>query len=178
MSCYHLFFIYPNYFCQLPYIEVRYLAGAQALRNWCDFGSLQPADPSFSGCSRCLSFEDDCEIKFISAIWIAFAYDSNHVQPQKCTKVYGWLSTTHWNGNVFRTGEYTATLEQLSSDEREQREEAMEEEEQAKLAEQFGEMMEEVKGICKPRMIQHRIEKVDREILKLKTTLASRSPIM
>ena len=164
--------LYVITFFQVPYREVRYLAGAHAQSNSSDFGSLQPADPSFSGCSKCLSFQDDCEVKFISTIWITFSYDPNILQPQRCTK----LSTSHWNGNVFRTGEYTATLEQLSPDERDQREEAMEEEEQAELVEQFGVMMGEVEGICKPRMIQHQIEKVDKEILKLKATLCAQSP--
>ena len=144
---------------------MRYLAGSHALRNWCDFGSLQPANPTLSGCSKCLTHDaDTTEVKFISAIWICFSFDPTQVQPQHKTKLHGWISTTHWNGNVFRTGEYNETLEQLTGDQRQQREEELECEEQAELAEEFGDMVCEVESICKPRMIQHRLDVIDKQL--------------
>ena len=93
-----------NHFVQVGYKEIRYLCGAQALQAWCDFGSLLPSNPALSGCSRCMHSVLG-EVKFVTGIWVCFLFDPAQVQPQNRYRIIGWMSTSHWNGTVFRSGE-------------------------------------------------------------------------
>ena len=45
------------------------------------------------------------EVKFVTGIWMCFSFDPIQVQPQNRYRLFGWMSTAHWNGSVFRSGE-------------------------------------------------------------------------
>ena len=94
------------------------------------------------------------EVKFVCAIWIMFSYEPGQVKPQDRLKLNGWMSTAHWNGHIFRSGEYMQQLSELTEEERELREEG-EGEELASFFAEFGHMVLQVESVCKPRMFQH-----------------------
>ena len=66
--------------------------------------------------------------------------------------------------------------DQLTEEARDQRECEMEGEEQTELLAEFGLMVAEVEAICKPRMLQHSIDKIDKDLQKLRSV--SDSPVV
>ena len=149
---------------QLPFKEIRYLVGSDALQQWCDFGSLQPASPNLSGASKCMD-SDLGEVKSVIGIWICFAFDPMQVQPQNRFKLYGWMSAAHWNGEMWRVGEECASRRSggpgLSTEEL-QLKDLSEEHKLEVLDRDFTAAAKEVEAICKPRM------KMREEINRLK----------
>ena len=145
-----------NHFAnQLPFKEIRFLVGAHNLQQWCDFGSLQPANPCLSGSSKCMD-SDLGEVKTVIGIWVCFAFDPTQLQPQNRLKLYGWISAAHWNGEGWRVGEECVskrgrTGPGVSVDELILRDLA-EEHKQKMLTEDFTAAAKEVEVICKPRM--------------------------
>ena len=139
---------------QLPFKEIRYLVGAHNLQQWCDFGSLQPANPCLSGSSKCMD-ADLGEVKTVIGIWVCFSFDPKQLQPQNRFKLFGWISAAHWNGDVWRVGEECtprrATGPGVSAEEL-LLQELAEEHKQDMLAEDFTAAAKEVEAICKPRM--------------------------
>ena len=128
--------------------------GSDALQQWCDFGSLQPASARLSGASKCMD-SDLGEVKSVIGIWVCFAFDPNQTQPQNRFKLYGWMSAAHWNGETWRVGEESVsrrrggpgfTVEELRL------RDLAEEHKLEMLGEEFTAAAKEVEAICKPRM--------------------------
>ena len=139
---------------QIPYKEIRYLVGSDALQQWCDFGSLQPASAHLSGASKCMD-SDLGEVKSVVGIWVCFSFDPMQVQPQNRFKLYGWMSAAHWNGEVWRGGEECVSVRRggpgLTVEEL-QLKDLAEEQKLEMLDEEFTAAAKEVEAICKPRM--------------------------
>ena len=108
------------------------------------------------------------EVKFVCAIWIMFSYDPCQSKPQDRLKLNGWMSTAHWNGHAFRSGEYMQQLGELTEEERELREEG-EGEELTNFFAEFGHMVLQVESVCKPRMLQR-----DKILLEKKAIMLGR----
>ena len=112
----------------------------------------------------------------MNAVWVCFKFNPTHTQPQKRLTLTGWMSTAHWNGKRFRSGEWGTLTEQLSVDEQNARDKA-EADEQTDLGSQFGEMVLGVEEICKPRMIQREEAIKSRKLKALKKNMAQPSPL-
>ena len=108
------------------------------------------------------------EVKFVCAIWILFSYDPGQVKPQDRLKLNGWMSSAHWNGHLFRSGEYMQQISELTEEEKELREES-EGEDLAGFFAEFGHMVLQVESVCKPRMLQHQ-----QRLLEKKATILAR----
>ena len=166
-----------SFLLQLPFKEVRYLAGAENLQKWCDFGSLLPANPALSGASKCLSAEEG-EVKFVSAIWVCFSFAPTNVKPRKRLELYGWMSTAHWNGSKFRSGERSVALQTLTANE-DACDPQVDERENLEMSEEFGAMVTGVEDICRIRMLAKNQEILDKKLKKFKKQMIStESPLM
>ena len=117
----------------------------------------------------------------MTGIWVCFLFDPTQLQPQNRHRLFGWMSTAHWNGTVFRSGESTeqnieadadsdegAELMSQLSLEIEDLKNQFNDEIRANLETEFLETVVRVEEICKPRMIERELAIFERKILSLK----------
>ena len=116
----------------------------------------------------------------MTGIWVCFLFDPNQPQPQNRYRLYGWMSTAHWNGTTFRSGESTDQdihdaetdcdeddLLQISLEIDDLRNQ-FNEDIRANLEVEFLETVLRVEEICKPQMIERELAIVERKIVALK----------
>ena len=147
-------------FVKVTFKEIRYITDAKDLQSWCDFGTLQPGNPSLLGSCKCLNSING-EIKFISGVWVMFLFQPCHPKPCKRVQIFGWLSTAHWNGSKFRVGEYTNDVE-LDQEEEELRDLSRQVFFDC-LEDEYTEILKNVHSKCMPRMLEREARIAERK---------------
>ena len=111
---------------------------------------------------------------------MCFVFDPVQVQPQNRYRLFGWMSTAHWNGHCFRSGEWLDEdiHEAVTDDDDNNRNEEIEElknqinqETCASLEAEFLESVQQVEEICKPRMLERELAINAKKIHTLKRIL-------
>ena len=127
------------------------------------------------------------EVKIVTGIWMCFAFDPAQVQPQNRIRLFGWMSTAHWNGTVFRSGEKTDEPDLgFDTADREDSEPALVDSLQmeiealkdqvntasyASLEDEFLETVIRVENICKPRMLEREADITEKKLASLARAL-------
>ena len=147
------------------FTETRYLLDAVELQRWCSFELLYPNNPRLFGCSQCYHVER-CEVKFVAGIWVQFEENPRKV-PHARFKLRLWISTLHWNGSQFNSGDSEDS--EIGKTKIKALRQTLTDEEQASFELRFSELVKSARESCAPRMeLKHQKKKSAAEFLRAK----------
>ena len=131
------------------FCETRYLSDATSLARWCSFELLYANNPRLYGCSQCYMNEEQGEIKFVSGLWVTF-FDDQTKAPHARFKLTGYISTLHWNGSGFNSGdEESSAIGATKSRAVRQR---LSDDEQRTFQDCFTQLVFDAREVCIPKM--------------------------
>ena len=128
--------------------EIRYLSDPEELQRWCSFELLYKNNPRLFGCSQCYHVER-CEVKLVSAIWARFEESPRKV-PHARFKLKIWISTLHWNGSQFNSGDSEDSL--IGKFKSKALRQKLSDDEQASFELRFSKLVASARESCLPRM--------------------------
>ena len=139
----------------LNFTEMRYLCDPAELQSWCSFEALYKNNPRLFGSAQCY-LADECELKFVSGIWVRFEENPRKVAHSRF-KLTIWISTLHWNGFKFNSGDSEDShIGKARSNALRQ---ALSDEEQASYELQFSQVVKTAQERCMPRMHLRNLKK-------------------
>ena len=131
------------------FFETRYLADARTLASWCSFELLYANNPRLHGCSQCYINEEQGEIKFVSGLWVTFFDDPTKAHHARF-KLTGSISTLHWNGSCFNSGDEETSV--IGASKSKAMRQTLSDDEQRFYEERFSQLVVDACSVCIPKM--------------------------
>ena len=145
--------------------ETRYLADPEEISRWCSFQDLCSNNPRLHGCSLCFHHEL-VEVKFITGLWVQFTDDIKKDTHARFS-LKAWISTLHWNNQLFNSGQGESEAIRKSRDSVARQTPSSDDQE--KFTSLYGQMIAKAQEYCRPRMeSQHSKKRSAVELLKRK----------